>query len=129
MHGVDGVGLQRDGSFVEEMFGCDGRAHPHLRRAGQKRPDAAGRVRLHLGHRPLGDDTAAVGARAGADLDEVVRVAQHGHVVVHHHDGVAVGQKVVHDAQQPLDVRRMQPDGGLVQHVEDAGGAAAHGAR
>ena len=129
MHGVDGVGLQRDGSFVEEMFGCDRRAHPHLRRACQKRPDAAGRVRLHLGHRPLGDDAAAVGARAGSDLDEVVRVAQHGHVVIHHHHGVAVGQKVVHDAQQPLDVRRMQPDGGLVQYVEDAGGAAAHGAR
>ena len=56
-------------------------------------------------------------------------MAQHGHIVIHHHDGVAVGQKVVHDAQQPLDVRRMQPDGGLVQYVEDAGGAAAHGAR
>ena len=99
MHGVDGVGLQRDGSFVEKMLGRDGRAHPHLRRACQKRPDAAGRVRFHLGHRPLGDDAAAVGARAGADLDEVVRVAQHGHVVIHHHHGVAVGQKVVHDAR------------------------------
>ena len=129
MHGVDGVGLQCDGPFVEKMLGRDGRAHPHLRRSRQKRPDAAGWVRFHVGHRPLGDDAAAVGARTGADLDEVIRVAQHGHVVIHHHHGVAVGQKVVHDPEQPLDVRRVQPDRGLVQHVKDAGGAAAHGAR
>ena len=55
-------------------------------------------------------------------------MAQHGHVVVHHHDGVPVGQQVVHDPQQPLYVGRVQPDGGLVQHVEHTGRAAAHGA-
>ena len=95
-------------AFVEKMLGRDGRAHAHFRRACQKWPDAAGRVRFHLGHRPLGDDAAAVGARAGTDLDVAV-------------GGVAVGQKIVHDPEQPLDVRRMQPDGRLVQYVEDAG--------
>ena len=28
-------------------------------------------------------------------------MAQHGHVVIHHHHGVAVGQKVVHDPSSP----------------------------
>ena len=43
-------------------------------------------------------------------------------------DRVAVGNQVVHDAVQADDVRGVQPDGWLIQHVQHAGGAVANGA-
>ena len=49
--------------------------------------------------------------------------------MIDHHHRVAVGQQVAHDTQQAVDVGGVQADGGLVQHVEHAGGAIAHGAR
>ena len=42
---------------------------------------------------------------------------------------VAVGEQVIHHAEQAVDVGGMQADGGLVEHVEHAGGAVADGAR
>ena len=41
-------------------------------------------------------------------------------------DGVAVGDEIVHHAGKPHDVRRMQTDRRLVEHIEDAGRAVAH---
>ena len=41
---------------------------------------------------------------------------------------IAVGQQVAHDAAQPLKVRRVQSDRGLVEHIEHAGRPVAHGA-
>ncbi len=46
--------------------------------------------------------------------------------MIHQHDGVAVRDQIVHHAPQALDVGGVQADGGLVQHVEHAGGAVAH---
>ena len=48
--------------------------------------------------------------------------------MVHHDHRVAIAHEVVDDAEQPLDVGRMQADGGLVEHVEHAGSTRAHGA-
>ena len=54
-------------------------------------------------------------------------MTQHAHVMVHQHDGVAICQQVVHDAEQALHVGGVKPDRGLVQHVEHARRPVAHG--
>ena len=46
--------------------------------------------------------------------------------MVDEQDGIPVGDEVVHDRVQAVDVRRVQPDRGLVQHVEHAGRPVAH---
>ena len=71
---------------------------------------------------------AAARTRHRAQLHDPVRVPEDVRVVVHHHHRVAIGQKVAHDVQKPVDVRGVQADGRLVQHVEHAGRAVAHGA-
>ena len=43
----------------------------------------------NIGHAALADDGAALRARAGADLDQPVGLAQHLHIVVHHDQGIA----------------------------------------
>ena len=48
--------------------------------------------------------------------------------MVDQHDGVAVRQKVVHDAEQALHVGGVEPDRRLVQHVEHARRPVADGA-
>ena len=70
----------------------------------------------------------AAGSGLRAHFHQVVRRGQDARVVIDHHYRVAVGQQVAHDAQQAVDVGRMQADRGLVQHVKHAGGAIAHGA-
>ena len=52
---------------------------------------------------------------------------EHAHVMVHDHHGIAVRHQVVHHAEQPIHVRGMQADGRLVEHIQHAGGAVAHG--
>ena len=37
--------------------------------------------------------------------------------MIDQHHGVAVGDQVLHHAGQARQIGRMQPDGGLVQHV------------
>ena len=45
--------------------------------------------------------------------------------MVHQNDGVPVCDQIVHDPGQPHNVRGVQTDGGLIQHIQDAGGAVA----
>ena len=94
----------------------------------QKRADLGRRVPGQVGHRALGNDVPAARTGLGAHLDEPVRLRQHLCVVINEHHRVAVGDQVVHDAVQAHDVGGVQPDGRLVQHVQNAGGAVAHGA-
>ena len=49
-------------------------------------------------------------------------------IMIHHDNRVAIAHEVVDDAEQSLDVGGVQTDGGLVEHVEHAGSARAHGA-
>jgi hypothetical protein len=51
---------------------------------------------------------AAVLAGAGADVDHPVAAGDHGHVVLHHHDGVAGIHQPVQLRHQLLQVERMQ---------------------
>lgn len=46
--------------------------------------------------------------------------------MVDQNDGVAVGDQIVHHTGQAHDIRRVQADGRLVKHIEDAGRAVAH---
>ena len=95
-------------------------------RPGDKGADKAGRVGDGVGHRRVDHDGAASPARAGADLDQPVGPPQEVGVVVDDKNRVAVRLQVAHDAEQALDIGRVQPDARLVQDVEDAGGAVAY---
>ena len=125
--GVDGPGGKDDGAFCKQGVRGNSRP-PHVRLPGQERPDLGPGVLLDVGHRPFGDDLPAAGAGLGAHLHQPVGLLEDLGVVVHQQHRVAVRHKVLHDAGQPHDVGRVQPDGRLVQHIEDAGGPVADGA-
>ena len=40
--------------------------------------------------------------------------------MVHQNDGIAVGHEIVYHARKPFQIRRMQADGRLVQHIQYA---------
>ena len=48
--------------------------------------------------------------------------------MIDQHDRVAVRNKIAHHAGQTHDIGRMQPDGRLVQHIQNARRAVADGA-
>ena len=52
-------------------------------------------------------------------------MGQYLRIVVHDHHCIAVRRQVIHDTGQPLQVVGMKADGGLIQHIEDAGGPVA----
>jgi hypothetical protein len=57
-------------------------------------------------------------AAARPQLDQVVGDPHRLGVVLHHQHGVARVAQAQQEAEQPLVVRGVQPDGRLVQHVE-----------
>ena len=71
------------------------------------------------------DDPPAVLPRPGAHVDHVVGDADRLLVVLDHDDGVPQVAEALEGADEPLVVPLVQPDGGLVEHVEDADQAAA----
>ncbi|MPN16986.1 hypothetical protein SDC9_164335 [bioreactor metagenome] len=109
----------------------------HLRFAGtmtnddrlvscQESADPRRRVAADRVYRALGQHLSAGAARPRPDLDHPVRLAQHLHIMVNEHDGIAALQQVRHHADEAFDVGRMQADRGLVEHIEHAGGFVAH---
>ena len=78
-----------------------------------------------VGGGALGDDLAAVHAGAGADVDDVVGLADRLLVVLDHDHGVAGVAQVLERGEQAVVVALVQADGRLVEDVEDAGQAAA----
>ena len=88
----------------------------------------AGRERVRpqeLVHRALEHDFAALRAGAGAQLNNCVRRADGGLVVLHHQHGVAAGLQRTQGAQQAFVVAGVQANGGFVQHIGDAHQAGA----
>ena len=67
------------------------------------------------------------GAGNRSHFNEMVGGLEHAHVMVHDHHGIAVRHQVMHHAEQPIHVRGMQANGRLVEHIQHAGGAVAHG--
>jgi hypothetical protein len=64
-------------------------------------------------------------ARAGADVEDVVGLADRLLVMFHHDDRVALVAQVLQRREQPVVVALVQADGRLVEDVEDAGQAGA----
>ena len=76
-------------------------------------------------HAAAGDHLAAVHARTGADVDDVVGGAHGVFVVFDNDEGIAEVAQVLQRPQQLFVVALVQADGRLVQNVQDAREAAA----
>ena len=75
--------------------------------------------------RPLGDDLAAMHARAGADFEDVVRGPNRVGVVLDHDHGIAQIAQPFERLDHLDVVFGMQPDARFVEHVEHAHQARA----
>ena len=75
--------------------------------------------------RALGDDVAAEAARAGAEIEHVVGVADGVFVVLDDEDGVAEVAQLLQRLDEAVVVALVQADGGLVENVEHAAQAGA----
>jgi hypothetical protein len=64
---------------------------------------------------------ASVHARAGSDIEHVVRGPNGILVVLDHDHGIAEVAQPLQRLKQPRIVALMQSDGGLIEHVEHAG--------
>ena len=73
---------------------------------------------LHLAQRTLENQFAACFAAAGADVEEIVGRADDRFLVLDHEQRVALVAQVVHHADEPADIARMQADARLVQDEE-----------
>src|SRR5690606_35583406 len=126
--GVDGAGGEADAAGIEHRGLGGALAYDDGFLAGEEAAEQRVGATGEVGGGALGDDAAAVGARTGSDLDDPRGLAQDLDVVVDEDHGVAVSKQVVHDAEQTLDVRGVQADRRLVEHVEDPGRAVTDGA-
>ena len=70
-----------------------------------------------LAQRSLVDDVAAVVARAGSQLDEMLGAPQHVQVVLDHDDRVTARDQAFQGRDQAIAVGGVQAAGGLVQNV------------
>jgi hypothetical protein len=107
------------------------RARPFPRRRRQLPPQVlaseAAPVAQQLGVAALEDQTAALLAGAGAQVDDVVRLLHDQPLVLDHQHGVALVAQGLEDGDQALGVAGMQADGGLVEDVEGSHQAGAQG--
>ena len=78
------------------------------------------RVRHQVRGRALGHHAPAAAARARSEVEHVRRAAYGVLVVLHHHQGVALGLQLLQRVEQHAVVARVQADGGLVQDVAHA---------
>jgi hypothetical protein len=99
--------------------------HRDLARAREVLPGDRGRVGGDLGRGALRHDLAAMDARAGADVEDVIGLADRLLVMFDDDHRVALVAQVLQRRQQPVIVALVQADGGLVEHVEHAGQARA----
>ena len=70
-------------------------------------------------------DLAAVNARAGAHIHDIVRAAHGILVVLDHDDGITEVPQVLQGRNELVVVTLVQADAGLVQHIEHAGQCTA----
>ena len=87
--------------------------------AARQRP-VAELPRLRARRRFPAPPQAAAGARAGAQIDHMVGAADRVLVVFDHDQGIALAAQSIQRIEQCDIVARVQPDGGLVQHVAHA---------
>ncbi len=118
---------QVDVEVAQVVAGDPAQAQPPARlarrgpRSARLREQVARGLRaLHrgqAGRRARVEQAAAVGPRAGAEVDEPVGVADHVELVLDHEQRVARRLEPVERAQQRLGVGGVQPGRGLVEHV------------
>ena len=82
-----------------------------------------------MGQRAAEDHLAAVVARLGADVDDVVGGADHLLLVLHDDHRVAQVAQLLQDLDQAVRVARVQADRRLVEDVERTGEVAAQRGR
>lgn len=68
----------------------------------------------------LGDNPAPFGSGSWAQIDDVVRGADHIEIVLHEEDGVSCGQETGEDSEETAGVVGMKACRGLIQDVESA---------
>src|SRR5262245_62788867 len=83
----------------------------------------AGRRRELFG-RARRDDTSPRLPTLGSEIDDVVGSLHDVEVVLDDDDRVSLRHQLVQDVEQPLDVGKVEPGGGLVENVEGAAGRA-----
>ena len=81
------------------------------------------------GQRALGDDLAAVDARAGAHVEDIVGGADRVLVMFDDDDGVAEIAQAAESDQQAVVVALMQADARFIQYVQNAGQSRTYLAR
>src|SRR5207302_7666127 len=84
-------------------------------------PGDRGRARGDLARRALRHEVPAVGAGAGSQVDDVIRLTDRLLVVLDHDHRVAEVAELLERCEQPAVVALVQPDRGLVQDVHDPG--------
>src|SRR3954466_3946808 len=95
--------LGRDRPFLEELCQC---------------ATGVAAARAHLLGRSLEHDAAATVAAFRAHVDDPVRFGDDVEVVLDHHYRVARVHQAMRHVDQLLDVRHVQADGGLIEHIQ-----------
>ena len=103
------------------------RGHGDAQLAPQVLGGQAARVLEELREGALEDHAAPLLPRPGPEVDHVIGGAHQGGIVLHHQHGVALVAQRAQDADEALGIPGMQPDRGLVEHVEGAPQSRAHG--
>ena len=75
-------------------------------------------IPLHLGHGARGQHASAKLARAGAEIEQIIRRANHIGIVLDDEDCIAQIAQVLEDPDELGGVARMQADRRLVQHIQ-----------
>ena len=97
--------------------------HRDLARSGEVLPGDRGRVGGDFGGRPPGHDLAAMHARARADIEDVIGLADRFLVMFDDDDGIALVAQVFQRGQQPVIVALVEADGRFVENIEHPGQA------
>ena len=84
---------------------------------GKERRDARFAGINHLRHRSLRNHLTALCAGTWPHLDEIIGFGQHPSVMIDHYHGIAISHQVTHDTEQYVDIRGMQPNRRLIQHI------------
>ena len=123
---MDGICGQMELSQCKYFLPSDGLTDTHIRSLRQKRTDHGLLFGDYLWNRTLCDHIAASGTGFRSHLDQPVRFGQNLGIMVYQNNGVAVSDQVMHHRIQPHNIRRMQTDGRLIQHIEHSCGTVPH---
>ena len=92
----------------------------HLGNSGQIAPGERLRAGHDLGGRALGNHLAAQTARAGAEIEDVVGVADGLFVVFDDQHGIAQVAQFFQSLDEPVIVALVKADGRLIENIEHA---------